>query len=543
MLKHTFYCTSAKIEDPVSIVKYDPATKGLITYTYENLYTQLPASVGYWEFHRDEDAKSKPKMKTMRDWFVNNVYTQYRFTSNVQKPISYTENDVHYINQFAGFRWQTFREPTRWEQQGIDMFWNHVNEVSCSGRQHVYQYSKLWICHMIDGRKMRTILCQIGDPGAGKSVVASAVRETLGSKIAYLAGSARSLTGGFNGELAGKIFVVYEELKSRKEEWGIMMNQLKTMATEDVLDINRKHKECYNTKNTLSIMIISNYGLKMDTGDRKFVMTDISHHKTDDKEYFDKLHEYLKDPGWQEAFFWSCEKFAQENSKFDELAEAKKLDTKTKSDTIIDNLALLFKYIKSEFVLKRRDFNIFLDQLTNRVNDLNADRKGEPLSNIKVSSILKGLGITCTRSTGGKNRYNVLADDLLKIYTKKKWIHEIDEFEEEDQAVQEAKATLQEKCLNEGVNFTDKSVDVKKLLMDEDMKMINRLRVIMKRQMEHVAKQAKFVDSLFLKPAVEDDEVDTDLDDLCDDLQSYLMENKQAPTRWIASAEPEFGFD
>lgn len=120
----------AKIENPVGVVKYDAITRSFIWYKYDELKSQIPDGVAHYEI---EYLNGKPQVTKhkLRDWFVDEEFTQFRFTMNVQKPLSFVENEVNYINEFHGFRWQTPREPTQWEQEGIDYYWNHVNEVCC----------------------------------------------------------------------------------------------------------------------------------------------------------------------------------------------------------------------------------------------------------------------------------------------------------------------------------------------------------------------------------------------------------------------------
>lgn len=156
---------------------------------------------------------------------------------------------------------------------------------------------------------MRTIMCLIGQHGAGKTTIPESILKVLGKALSHITAKPTCITTRFNGELLGKLFLCFEELKTKdKNDWMVAMNQLKSMATDSSIDLEKKGKDSINIANMLSIMLCSNYTLTVENDDRKFVMVDISDCRVGDKAYFDKLYTYINNEGWQEAFFGTAKK-------------------------------------------------------------------------------------------------------------------------------------------------------------------------------------------------------------------------------------------
>lgn len=366
-------------------------------------------------------------------WFRNDDTDDYYLEFDVSKPRFRTEGTVKYLNMFNGFRFANDDKPkvTTKLRDGIKYIWNHMYEVICSNDDAMFSFLKNWMCHFLSGRKMKTVPYLRGVQGAGKSTLGYFLILLIGKMNVYKTTSPSCLTGRFNGELQGKILLVLEELRCQNaSDWKVMNSTLNGLATEDTISIECKGKDAINIKNNLSMIITSNDSpIKVDKNDRRYFMADISTSKVGDAKYFKQLYEYLDNETIQKIFYHEAVQFAKEN-KFQEEAELRKLESNVKAEVMIKNLHPVYTYIREKYILKRKPFNVFLKHFT---DDFNLE-SGTKLMPIEVSRLLKEANVIGKTSTGNLLRYKYEADEILEVFKKNKWIHEDDEFEEEQES-------------------------------------------------------------------------------------------------------------
>ena len=346
-------------------------------------------------------------------WFKNVDTDTYTLSFNVTKPMLYVENGIRFLNTFSGFKYaneKVVNKYTRKENNGIELIWNHVKDVLCSGNHASYEYLKKWICHMIAGRKMKTAVYFKGVQGTGKSTLPTFLRDVIGHSCVYKTQTASCLTSQFNGELQGVILLILEELNCKTiSEWKAMNSALKVLCTENTLTIQAKHQNAFNVTNNISVMIISNDSpIKINKHDRRYFMTDISDHRVGDKDYFDKLYGSMNDAAIQKAFYFQCLQFASEN-EFDEQADLRTLETSIKTEIMINNLHPLYVFVKEQFILKKRDLNTFLKSFTDDYNATPGCK--HQLSNAGVARLMREAGISCKASTGNRMRFKTTHDE------------------------------------------------------------------------------------------------------------------------------------
>ena len=128
----------------------------------------------------------------------------------------------------------------------------------------------------------------------------------------------------------------------------------------------------------------------------------------------------------QKAFYFNCKTIASE-SDFKEAPELQKVNTDAKTEVIIKNLHPFYVFVKEEYILKSKNFNVFLKDLVYNYNLQNDGRRD--INNIEISRLLKEINIIGKASTGNKHRYTIPHGELLEIYKKLNWIHRMDEIE------------------------------------------------------------------------------------------------------------------
>ena len=87
-------------------------------------------------------------------------------------------------------------------------------------------------------------------------------------------------------------------------EWLKINSTLNAFITEDLISLEDKGKTMIQVNNNLSIIITSNDSpIKMNEKDRRYFLSDVSNHRDGDKEYFNKLYEYMHNEAIQKAFY------------------------------------------------------------------------------------------------------------------------------------------------------------------------------------------------------------------------------------------------
>ena len=413
-----------KIDDPQCVYYYNGVEKSFSSYDIEETKFKLSKNLSY-----DIIENRKVKTITLYDWFKEEN-TFYHLKFKMDKPFKYVENGINYLNMFKGYKFQGSIEDEKNEfiEEGLKTIWNHIYEVMCSSDQDTFNYVKLWIAHFINGRKMTTCLYLKGTQGAGKSSISNFLMDVLGAWNCHKTQNPNCLTSNFNGELDSKLLLILEELRCDSvHAWEAMNSSLNNLITENTMNIEKKYKDAFLRSNHLSVIITSNNSpIKMDKNDRRYLMSDVSNHRAKDEEYFKKLYSFMKNDIIQKAFYFNCKTVASE-SDFKEAPELQKVNTDAKTEVIIKNLHPFYVFVKEEYILKSKNFNVFLKDLVYNYNLQNDGRRD--INNIEISRLLKEINITGKASTGNKHRYTIPHGELLEIYKKLNWIHRMDEIE------------------------------------------------------------------------------------------------------------------
>jgi Family of unknown function (DUF5906) len=429
-----------KISHPVCIYGWIANEKKIVQYSYDEFRTSQVTNYLSYYVQTIEGKKVVTTTFKLSKWFLEEDFEKARIGSNITKPLMYQDKAGLYINTFGGYKFETCPEnPSQKQKEGVQKIWQHMYEVLCSSNKECFEYVKLWISHMINGRKMKTALYFKSQEGTGKGIFISFLyNKVLGRRITLVTSNPSCLTGSFNGELEGKILLILEELRcATASEWNVMSNRLKAYITEETIDITEKYKSSYNADNNLNIILVSNHdAVRTSKDDRRYLIVDVSNHRIGDTEYFDMLGQLTNDDSIAEWFYWDCKQYAEANPKFNEDQGLRNITTETKQDNIIDNLHSLYKYIKTNYVLKMNNFDVYLNDL---VASYNLTHTKEQLSGVKVSSLLKEIGIFGKPSTGNRFRYKILHEDLVKLFRDKKWIHQTDAFESDQDIVEDPK--------------------------------------------------------------------------------------------------------
>jgi hypothetical protein len=115
-----------------------------------------------------------------------------------------------------------------------------------------------------------------GKMGAGKTNLINCIGQHLfglGTLYTYCGGDSERIVGRFTGQFENSVLVCVDESSFNKAESSIQ-NKLKTMCTDDLRTVEKKHQESKIIENFLHVVFITNdlFGMSVvDPGDRRYI--------------------------------------------------------------------------------------------------------------------------------------------------------------------------------------------------------------------------------------------------------------------------------
>lgn len=205
------------------------------------------------------------------------------------------ENPGNYYNMWQGWAY----EPS--ESGSCDLYLEHLYENISNKDPKVYDYILDWMAYGVQhpAKKIETAIAFRGKQGTGKNVAVDVYGNLFGNRHFFTASSPDEFLGNFNGHLATVMFLHAEEAfwsGDRKK-----LGAFKSMITSDKTRINMKHKDTFEVKNHLRLMITSNedWVVPADLDDRRFLVVDVSDKHKEDRPYFRAIFDELKDGGYE----------------------------------------------------------------------------------------------------------------------------------------------------------------------------------------------------------------------------------------------------
>ncbi|PKY35120.1 hypothetical protein RhiirB3_476119 [Rhizophagus irregularis] len=179
----------------------------------------------------------------------------------------------------------------------------HGMDIWCSGDWNLTEYIIKWLA------------------GLGKSIIITDFiqRSVLGTQLVYKTSDPQTILGSFNGQLQGKVLLLFEEMPTEKSQWNNLYRLLKDKVTGDIMEIHEKYKTPTHYKNFISTIVLTNENaLRVENDDRRTVFLDVSPSRKGDLNYFKKLGNAMKYPGTSEAFYVYLRAIADAYPNFNE---------------------------------------------------------------------------------------------------------------------------------------------------------------------------------------------------------------------------------
>lgn len=209
-----------------------------------------------------------------------------------------------FFNFWQGFAVEPLEsEPTAKAKKALENFKSHIiRNVAQDNIEHA-NWVFTWLAHIFQrpGEKPRTGVVLRGKKGVGKSAIFECVSKLLGSHYLSVSGR-RYITGNFNAHLEGKLLYILEEAFWAKDKNADSI--LKDLVTNNHVQIERKGKESYSTKNLCRVVVVGNAPWLVDASaeERRYAVFEVTPGNRGDEEFFGSMVEDM-DPRLLLKFF------------------------------------------------------------------------------------------------------------------------------------------------------------------------------------------------------------------------------------------------
>ena len=199
---------------------------------------------------------------------------------------------------------------------------------------------------------------------------------------------------------------------------------LKRQITSPTLQIESKGKDVREEKNLNNYVILSNNDAIQDDDGRRYFILDISTKYVKNEEYFERLYTCFNNEVGH-AFYSYLHEIDTE--KFNPQSYPK---TQSKLDSYSKRLDNIYKFIKDEYILKKRNIDRIsvTDFYQSYVAYCSSKGITKPKTKIDFNIALKNINIDYYKSNG-TNYYKISLDELTEISNKFNWVHDLDEYQ------------------------------------------------------------------------------------------------------------------
>lgn len=441
---------------------------------------------GKWSVKTYEDVKNiyfnrMPKKVTQYFFFENtNLY------STIVDPHK-AKIGYYYFNRFNGFihprrDYHTYPPDIK---KKVELFNHFVLEVLSSGKQDVYQYNLKWFSNMAKGNKNKTLMYNRGYiQGVGKSHTTDFLADyVLGDEIALILNDVECLTSKNNSRLIGKLLIVFEEMPTvGKDQWMAVGSKIKHMVTGDTLSYGEMYQPQQQLRNISNYICITNNKALKESEGRRIFCNEISIKYLRNYAYFENLRRECFNKEVGEAYY----NFLHTIDTNDFNSERDMPFTDIKLETILENLHIVYKFLKYEYILKKKNCKekpkVLYSQFEEFCFEIGA--ANQKVNVLDFKDMLMQIGIKEIKDS--TYYYKFKYTDLEELFKKNKWICDRDyqELKEQEQDQDEVDH------LEDGIETIEATLKKKMKQLEEELEQLKkeneRLKDIHKLQEETI---------------------------------------------------------
>ena len=386
----------------------------------------------------DDDSKKVDLSK----WYFN----KYNYIRSVTYELN---KDVFFDDKFnlcprMKHEYVTYKSLNKDIRTNVKVMLNYIKEVLASGNDDVYKYILQWLSHMVKGNKNDSIIYLKSKQGFGKSTLLEFMREfVVGDDLSLETGSG-PIVSNFNAILGGKLFVYFEELETfSTAQWMAISSRLKRYATSNTITLEEKNIKAYTTKNIMNIIVASNNDAIMDDDGRRYMILDIATHRQvipncssprneENKKFWNDIRSCFNDEVGKAFYCYLMEVDTSNYRPQNFPVTQNKLDSYAKR---MESHELFLKY---NYILAKSGLKTTLAELYEEyVSYCKGNGILKPLSKIDFNKKLKEVGIEAYKSKKDL-KIDVPAEALAEIAKNQNWVHETDEYYDQEKKVKKS---------------------------------------------------------------------------------------------------------
>jgi hypothetical protein len=217
----------------------------------------------------------------------------------------FTMNGVHYANVYTDRNVpEVPDELTKKDRQNIEIVKSHFTHLFPDEREARIFLDYIAYIVQNPGKRPGWAVVIQGTEGDGKTFFGVMLGMVLGSENVRML-NAKTVQGDFNGWAEGQQVVFVEEIRLHGHNRYDVLNQIKPLITNDVIEIHRKGVDPYNIPNTSSYILATNFrdALPLTENDsRYFVLFSrfqtklaLNAFKTRDPDYYTRLYRAIEE--------------------------------------------------------------------------------------------------------------------------------------------------------------------------------------------------------------------------------------------------------
>lgn len=385
-----------------------------------NEFMQLPSKIIYEEL--------KKVGKVVKELFMDDP-DRYELISKMGQPMFLADNFLNVSYQFIHTP-KVFNDFSPKVKDNVKIILDNLMETWANGNVDVYEYLLNWFAKVAHGDKTQICLYLRSIEGTGKSTFTGFLHDHVFGRHLCNRSSSRPLTGDFNFNLKGRLLVLFEEVPTfDKATWHGVSGKIKTMITENTLNFKEEHKSEKSYDNYINCIVNTNYNALKEANGRRFFCVDISTKYIGEEynDYWDKVHDAANHETGDAFYSFLMERDVSKFKAFQNMPM-----THQKENAQALNINTFQRFIKELFILKKKSLNVSACELLGYYKNFYGMKSDDAtIYPLKFKIQMEENGFE-SRKTGGVMKYVYTLEELSAIAKKGKWMHTLDEFEDED---------------------------------------------------------------------------------------------------------------
>ena len=292
---HRVFCFCVSTPEVYMFKDYDSINEiAKVSYTSENIAKTKLKKIIIGKLIK----KEKPTPISMWDIFIDN---QKLFSV---KALKFYSEDPQVFSYFRGYDYNQLEQV---KMEVIQPFLDHVKHVIANDNEEVYKYILIWIASILQkpSFKTETALVILGHQGTGKNKFFTDIICKLMARYANEnVSSIESVVGKFNAVLENKKLLVLNELQSIDANKYLNSDALKSVITDKAININQKNEPERLCENVANLILVSNNNIpiKVESTDRRYMITKTSDLHKGDFDYFENLNSSFTSEFYENLF-------------------------------------------------------------------------------------------------------------------------------------------------------------------------------------------------------------------------------------------------